>query len=103
MTDLFNTEAMGDCVQNWDAFYKSNYAWLYATTLDIAQNTIIAKQMADKILAHLVLSHPDIIVENNVEECQRYVALLFPYLGQSVDRKKELSAGRLLNVYYNPN
>jgi len=103
MTNLSNTEALGNCVHNWEAFYEANFAWLYATALDIVKNTLAAKEMTERIMAHLVLSHPNIIAENNVEECQKFVAVLFPYLGVSADRKKELSAGRLLSIYYNPN
>ena len=103
LTNLRNTEALGNCVHNWDTFYNTNYEWLYTTVLDIAKNTIVAREMTEKIMTHLVLAHPEIIAENNVEACQKFVAVLFPYLGITVDREKVLNAGRLLHLYYNPN
>lgn len=103
MINLSKTAVLGKCVKNWDAFYASNYEWLYQSFLASSKNTILAKNLTDRIMTKMVLTHPDIVADNNVKACRKYVAMMFPYMGISVDKSKSLSAGRLLNLYYNPN
>ncbi len=103
MIDLNKTAVLGKCVKNWDAFYASNYEWLYRAFLESSKNTLLAKNLTDRMMTKLVLMHPDIVAENNVKACRRYVAMMFPYMGISVDKSKNLNAGRLLNLYYSPN
>lgn len=103
MTTTNNKELIGECINMYDAFHKENFDWIYKSALELSGNTLIAKSLADKMIAKLVLSSPDIIAQNNKEKCLERMALHLPYLGKGVDKKKELSAGRLLHIYYRPN
>ncbi|MEL6124032.1 MAG: hypothetical protein AAFR14_09940 [Bacteroidota bacterium] len=104
--DMISTnqqELLGDCVQKWDSFYEANYSWIYDIVVSIVRNTLTAKTLTDKFMSQLILAVPEVVVEEDREAILKELALLFPYLGKSVSKAKELSAGRLLNIYYNPN
>ncbi len=103
MTKTKNSELLGDCISNWDRFYKSNYKWIYKNSLDLCGNTLVAKTLSDKFMTKVILSNPEIVINNDVEGCKSMMALLFPYLGKGVDKRRALSAGRLLNIFYTPN
>lgn len=103
MTDTKKTELIGSCINNWDQFYKSNYKWIYQSALELSGNTLVAKTLADKFMTKVILSDPQIVVNNDVEACKTKMAIIFPYLGKGVSKNKTLSAGRLLNIFYRPN
>ncbi len=103
MTNSNSTHLMGRCVNNWDTFYKSNYSWLYKSLLKCTKNSLSAKSIAERILTNLVLTHPEIIANNDVRACKIFVSVIFPYIGVQVERSKKLSAGRLLHIFYHPN
>ncbi len=97
------TEVIGDSINAWDTFYKSNFEWVYQQTLEICHNTLIAKDLTDKLFVKVFFNNPEYVVENNEQAFKNELAVFFPYLGVMVDREKELSAGRLLHLYYQPN
>jgi len=104
--DMISTkrqELIGDCINHWDQFYKSNYSWIYKCSLELCGNTLTAKTLAEKFMTKVILTNPEIVVNNDIEACKAKMAIIFPYLGNGVDRKKEVSAGRLLNIFYTPN
>lgn len=97
------TESIGQSISVWDKFYQSHFEWTYKQALDICQNTLVAKTLTDKLFAKILLRNPEIIVSNDRLQIINELGLTFPYLGVMADPKKELSAGRLLNLYYQPN
>lgn len=103
MMNLKSTQVLGQCVSNWDEFYATNYGWLYDSFLNSSKNSILAKGLTDRILTQLVLMHPDIVADNDSAACRKMISLMFPYMDISVDKSKDLNAGRLLSLYYNPN
>ncbi len=103
MTDDTYTEVIGNSINAWDKFYRSHFDWVYKHTLNICHNTLKAKDLTDKLFAKVFLSHPELVVDNDTTLLSEELAVLFPYLGIKADRNKELSAGRLLHLYYHPN
>jgi len=71
------TEVIGNTIEAWDQFYADHFQWIY--------------------------TDPEVLINRDVEKCQGHLAVFFPYLGIMVNPKKNLNAGRLLNLYYNPN
>ncbi len=97
------TEVIGNSINAWDEFYQNHFEWVYKQTLEICHNTLKAKELTDKLFVKVFFNNPEYVVENNKEAFRNELAVLFPYLGILVDRNKELSAGRLLHLYYQPN
>ena len=103
MTYQQPTEILGHSINAWDTFYSENFDWTYRQTLELCHNTLIAKVLTDKIFTKIILSNPEFIVANDRRAILKELGLLFPYLGTVVSKDKELSAGRLLHLYYQPN
>ena len=103
MTDGRPTEVLGDSINAWDKFYRSNFKWVYQYSLDVCHNTLKAKELTDRLFVKVLLSHPEYIVENDEEALKAELGILFPYFKIRADITKELSAGRLLHMYYQPN
>ena len=97
------TEILGHSINAWDTFYSRHFDWTYKKALEICHNTLMAKVLTDKLFAKIFLSNPEFIVDQNRDAIEQELGLLFPYLGSVVDREKDLSAGRLLHLYYQPN
>lgn len=97
------TEIIGNSINKWDEFYQNHFEWVYKETLKICRNTLKAKEITDKLFVKAFFSNPECVAEGNKEAFKNEIAVLFPYLGVMVDLKKELSAGRLLHLYYQPN
>ena len=103
MTQPQPTELLGQSINAWDEFYQKHFDWVYKYSLSVCHNTLKAKQLTDKIFVKVLLSNPEVVTNNSQIKLQKEIALLFPYLGLTVDSSKELSAGRLLHLYYQPN
>lgn len=103
MTYQQPTEILGHSINAWDMFYSRHFDWTYRQTLELCHNTLIAKALTDKIFAKISLSNPEHIVSQDRAAILKELGILFPYLGSVVSKDKELSAGRLLHLYYQPN
>ncbi len=97
------TEVIGNTIEAWDQFYADHFQWIYSHALDVCHNTLKAKELTEKLFVKLFFTDPEVLINRDVEKCQGHLAVFFPYLGIMVNPKKNLNAGRLLNLYYNPN
>jgi|GEM_PF-2308706 len=97
------TEVIGDSINAWDQFYRNHFDMVYRRTLDICRNTLKAKELTDKLFVKVFFNNPEYVVENNEAGLKNELAILVPYYGLMADPNKELSAGRLLHLYYQPN
>ena len=103
MTHTQPTEVLGASINAWDAFYSRHFKELYEQCLDICQNTLKAKELTDKILTKLLLADPSCVLGDKTSLVKSKLAILFPYYNVKVHEDKKLSAGRLLNLYYQAN
>ena len=102
MTRIQPTEVLGESINAWDSFYKAHFDEIYSQCLDICHNTLKAKELTDKIFAKMLLANPASITEEKDSLLKNELGVIFPYYDIKVDQKHELTAGRLLHLYYQP-
>jgi len=76
---------------------------VYRKSLEICHNTLIAKELTDKLFVKAFFNNPELIVENNARALHNEMGIMLPYHNVYVAQDKELSAGRLLHIYYQAN
>ena len=103
MTRIEPTEVLGDTINAWDRFYQKHFDEIYTQCLEMCHNTLKAKDLTDKIFTKIFLANPASILDEKDNLLKNELAILFPYYEVTVDRKFELSAGRLLHLFYQPN
>ena len=97
------TEVIGNSINAWDQFYQNHFDRVYKYTLQMCHNTLKAKELTDRMFVKLFFTDPGLVSENSEEVVESHLGILFPYIGVSPSQNKELSAGRLLHLYYQPN
>lgn len=103
MANHIITETIGNSINAWDKFYQTHFDWVYQQSLAACHNTLKAKELTDKLFVKVLLAQPEVVVNNDLSFLKNELGIFFPYMGVSVNKNKELSAGRLLHLFYQPN
>jgi hypothetical protein len=104
MIDNRPTEILGESINHWDQFYANHYEWLLSTTLMVEGTEAKAKELTQRVLTKLFLSHPEAVINSSKESLCIELGILCPNLKHLlVHENSKTQTKELLQRFYSPN